>query len=541
MRGWLTAIFLTAWTLLMGACGEVEDSGGSGFEGGYELAGEAEGVSLRSLTLNQGVEVTLIRNGFYLEPEQRNAPLVADRAGRARLELDAHEGSPLEPVLARIRLLNPGQPEHIYERVLEPSPDTPLAVEVWIEAEALQPETELVVELWTVAPASTLDTGRTSDSAGVREPDRTLTTPTVAIEDADELDVDVVTQWRNDSREPLWVHPADLGLRVVLVPFVSAWSGCERMAPAADLRLDARDALMAFNPVAEVHVEVREHPLVVETKPEHLADLFPALQAARDADGVAPNTYYYGLLDACAGSIAGYGGLAFRAAVGPEPEDAWQRVAIGLNWSSNRAYTLKTLVHELGHLQGRHHVACSGRDGTRALDPDPSYPHAEGTIGVAGLNIVTGTDHSAESSHDYMSYCYDSHWVSDWTWAKTFERIEILSAWDHAEPLPDTSRVPTTLLVGMVDEQGGQRWWTRSGQAGDAERLARQATLHHGSTTLLGGREVLAEGEGELLIFALPPELALAPELLEGALLDYSIGGAGGGGSPKQTPISRIM
>ena len=35
-----------------------------------------------------------------------------------------------------------------------------------------------------------------------------------------------------------------------------------------------------------------------------------------------------------------------------------------------------------------------------------------------------------------MSYCEPS-WVSDWTWDKTFVRIETLSSWDaEEEPLP---------------------------------------------------------------------------------------------------------
>src|SRR5690606_24974838 len=89
----------------------------------------------------------------------------------------------------------------------------------------------------------------------------------------------------------------------------------------------------------------------------------------------------------------------------------------------------RTFVHEIGHNQGFSHIACPNAN---AAGPDPTYPYADGKIGVYGFGIRDFHIYTPGSAHDYMSYCGNS-WVSDWTWNKAFTRIQTLSSWDNED------------------------------------------------------------------------------------------------------------
>jgi hypothetical protein len=164
---------------------------------------------------------------------------------------------------------------------------------------------------------------------------------------------------------------------------------------------------------------------------------------------------------------------------GASQAEASQRAAIGVRYLSGSEVGIETFVHEIGHTQGRAHVACPG---VQSGGPDPSYPYEGGIIGVWGFGVRDFGIRSATSHTDYMSYCNPT-WVSDWQWKATFARIKALTEWQTQ----DVGEPPTAqILVGTLDTQTGEsHWWTEPGvvEASDAS----------GTTDL-----VLRAGDGEL-------------------------------------------
>jgi predicted small lipoprotein YifL len=78
----------------------------------------------------------------------------------------------------------------------------------------------------------------------------------------------------------------------------------------------------------------------------------------------------------------------------------------------------RVVAHELGHIWGRKHSPCNSPPDLDALYPSAG-PYAGGKIGVYGLDMtppVTAADLRARSNPDIMGYCFDSPWVSDYTY-----------------------------------------------------------------------------------------------------------------------------
>ncbi len=74
----------------------------------------------------------------------------------------------------------------------------------------------------------------------------------------------------------------------------------------------------------------------------------------------------------------------------------------------------RVVAHELGHVWGRRHAPCGNPP-----DVDGLFPYTGGRIGVYGLDAtppVTASDLKAPGSPDIMSYCFDSPWISDYTY-----------------------------------------------------------------------------------------------------------------------------
>jgi hypothetical protein len=70
----------------------------------------------------------------------------------------------------------------------------------------------------------------------------------------------------------------------------------------------------------------------------------------------------------------------------------------------------RVVAHELGHVWGRKHSPCNSPP-----DLDPLYPYAGGRIGVYGLDVRSRAL-KPSASPDIMSYCFDSPWISDYTY-----------------------------------------------------------------------------------------------------------------------------
>jgi hypothetical protein len=79
------------------------------------------------------------------------------------------------------------------------------------------------------------------------------------------------------------------------------------------------------------------------------------------------------------------------------------------------------VAHELGHNFGRRHAPCGGPSGV-----DANYPHANGGIGVYGLES-NGTTLHPPTRPDLMTYC-SPRWVSDYSYVGVVSRLQVASS-----------------------------------------------------------------------------------------------------------------
>ncbi|MCA9693311.1 MAG: hypothetical protein KC636_27195 [Myxococcales bacterium] len=221
--------------------------------------------------------------------------------------------------------------------------------------------------------------------------------------------------------------------------------------------------LMAQNPVERVDITVLE-PFVFTQGMKSFGPLLSALSQLRGDYDAPPQQYFYGLVIPCDGGAEGVGGQAFGIPQGATKSNAYQRVAMGRFYGSDSS-TASTFTHEIGHTQGRYHIACSGSEG----GTDDSYPYPGGTTGVYGFDIFYWNLHTPNQK-DYMTYCGPT-WVSDWAWNKVHPVIQALSAWEGEG---DVAPPSGTLLVGALYDDGSEEWWTTPGNL-EGERLS---TIH---------------------------------------------------------------
>nr|WP_255216089.1 zinc-dependent metalloprotease family protein [Pseudenhygromyxa sp. WMMC2535] len=177
----------------------------------------------------------------------------------------------------------------------------------------------------------------------------------------------------------------------------------------------------------------------------------------KQSDDAADNVYYHALIDTgceIEGCLnAGAVGIAFVA--GATRDESFARVGATI-WHDLDA-TANTFVHEVGHNQGLRHVACPGGS---SANNDSSYPHANGNIGNWGYGIRSFSLHNPTASYDYMSYC-DRTWTSDWTFNKTYERIQTLTSWNNESSSSNDN--PGQVLIGALYPSGAEDWFVVDG------------------------------------------------------------------------------
>jgi hypothetical protein len=123
------------------------------------------------------------------------------------------------------------------------------------------------------------------------------------------------------------------------------------------------------------------------------SQILSEVNALRTADG--STRYYYGVVKVGYSSgIAGLGYVPGRASIG------WDHLPSGS----------EVMAHEVGHNFGRFHAPGCG-----AGNPDGSYPHADGKIGVYGYDLPGNALRSPSTYHDLMGYC-NTNWISDYTY-----------------------------------------------------------------------------------------------------------------------------
>jgi len=225
------------------------------------------------------------------------------------------------------------------------------------------------------------------------------------------------------------------------------------------------DKLFQMNPLDTLEFEIHES-IDFNQELTSLNQLNVLLSDLRFAEGAPPEMYYYGHVDACGGGVGGAAGLAFGIPVDPTMENAFQRVSSGVSF--NPELSAETFVHEVGHSQGRRHIACQGEAGI-----DPSYPERGGAIGEWGFGVVDFLIRHPTVTKDYMTYCTPT-WVSNFGWNKVWPTIQILSSWD--DDFPGADAPPTdnpygnsSLLLGTLLANSDEIWQTVPGRIDPAK------------------------------------------------------------------------
>lgn len=207
---------------------------------------------------------------------------------------------------------------------------------------------------------------------------------------------------------PLHLAPFDATVQVFVVPFAYTADGSGRLPPLQPERVNAlREHLYKMYPVREVDLRVLDPQptdVVIEAS-SGLGDLLEDLAAWRVEQQIPTDAYVYGLVQP-ASTFSAFcrsgctTGLSYLVS---NPNADGLRASVGVGFESVSA---DTFVHELGHAHGRRHAPC-GNVG----NPDPDYPHAGGSIGAPGWDVLTGELLDSRQYKDFMGYC-TPRWVS---------------------------------------------------------------------------------------------------------------------------------
>jgi hypothetical protein len=324
-----------------------------------------------------GATLNLRVEGLYLTQSvqtlTRDVPLVEGRDGMLRVFVVANENNTVRPDV-RVRLFD-GNTLRQTLTIPAPQSSTPTS----LNEGALD-------RSWNVAvPGSVIRRGLQI----VADVD-----PANAIVESDESDNALPV---SGPRLQLQVRTAP-ALGVTLVPVLQSANDFQGDVTEANKNRYV-DQVRRLYPVSEVHADVHA---VYTTKfagalepgngnnawNEVLNEIL-TLQAVEGTD----RSYYGVVRTGYPDGMNGNGFLEAPAAIGYDNAADGGRVA----------------AHEMGHTWGRLHSACGN-----PLDVDPSYPYANGTIGVYGLDVAAAAL-KAPSQPDIMGYC-GSPWISDYNY-----------------------------------------------------------------------------------------------------------------------------
>ena len=184
------------------------------------------------------------------------------------------------------------------------------------------------------------------------------------------------------------------------------------------------DALLAdvhaLLPVGTLHVTAHEPVLSSSNDARRLMEETEAIRVLEGGDG-----HYLGTM---AGPVTGPAGAAFVPG----------RAGFSIPRSG-------TIAHELGHNLGLHHAPCGG-----AGNPDPSFPHPDGSAGAWGYDFARGELVRPETP-DLMSYCGPPDGISDYHFANAL-RYRLFEA--RAAAVPAVAPERSLLLWGGAGADG---------------------------------------------------------------------------------------
>ncbi len=187
--------------------------------------------------------------------------------------------------------------------------------------------------------------------------------------------------------------------------------------PEADTLLADVRALL---PVGALGVTAHEPVLSSSNDARRLMEETEAIRALEGGSG-----HYLGTM---AGPVTGPSGVAFLPG----------RAGFSVPQSG-------TIAHELGHNLGLSHAPCGG-----ASDPDPSFPHPDGSAGAWGYDFARG-ELVRPTTPDLMSYCGPPDGISDYHFANAL-RYRLFEA--RAAAVPAAPSATSLLLWGGTGADG---------------------------------------------------------------------------------------
>ncbi len=438
---------------------------GSTTESGEPVADGAAVIDLpvSQVAIYQGVQIDLMVEGEA--PEDGQAPIVADREALVRVFVEPPDDFDSRKVTAVLRV--DGGKEHIVE-------DT-------FKVETSSDETDLD------------STFNFSINAAWMSPGMTMSLELRESGEAGGGDAEV---W-SDEETPFDVEKGD-AIEVVLIPIEYNADGSGRLPDLSDDQIALyQEWLVGTYPAEDVVVSIGDtlpwDDRIAPFDGNDWGDLLTEISQLRSQADVPDNTYFYGLFNAD-DSLAAFcgGGCILGLSQLGGPQDVWSRASIGIGFSG--ATSAETMVHEVGHAHGRDHAPC----GLYGQPADPQFPHDDGSLGVVGYDIVSG-DLIAPTRKDMMSYC-EPIWVSDYTYAGLFQRIETLaddakvvgaSRWTAFQQRADGTMVPAFDVVQPTS--GGH---LVDVEAVDADGVSRRVVGHFHPYPDLPGGMVLLPADG---------------------------------------------
>ena len=360
----------------------------------------ATGLSVTGVTVDQAVEVSVVKNGATAT---QNAPIVAGRRGIVRAFVTPGSGWSAHAITGVLTLHTGGQ-DHTFTATLTPKAASSDGTY-----------------------ASTFNFNVDAASFG------TDTTYLVQLKDPNgQSPGDATAQWPNSGT------PASLGVqtsgvvKIYLYPILFSSGGGTPATGGVDVNA-YRATVMNLYPATDVQITVESAITYTGTIPQANGDYWDQMlnwftQYYRYKNSEA-DVYYYGAFapSSSFASFCGGGCVAGLSNIPSSPSNGSQKASIGLVYggdSQDQQATGQTMAHEVGHGHGREHSptsqsvqGCSTPSGL-----DPSYPYANGAIGVWGYNLNSSQPVDPAQYYDIMGYCeYD--WISDYTYKALFDWV----------------------------------------------------------------------------------------------------------------------
>jgi hypothetical protein len=462
-----------------GAAGGITDGGGKGEAGGADAGTgvPARGnITLPKVVINQGTEIAIVRDGAVVAPSARNASLISKRAALVQGFWSVPSGWTARPILGKLYLKYTDNTETVLENTVTVSGapvagDRTKTFSFLLPADRMQADVQFLVRLEEGEP------GHDNIPPSTQTP-----------------------QAPSAGMSALGVPNDVVDLKVVIAPVAYSSANCNtnsRDILTPDRLVELEEYMYARAPVQDVKLSVRAAN--INFSGSTWMSLLQSLQQARVDDNAQPNDYYYAMLNSCANPLEGFGGYSLIP--GDTKGDASRRVSAG-EWrtAANKAeFSRVTYVHELGHGQGLRHAPCGNPAG-----PDPNFPYAGAKIGVWGYDIMKSTFKDPAKVTDYMSYCYEPSWPSDWTWAKNYKRAVTLTSWGPV-PSPEQGE----LLFGVLAGNGKvEEWWTTEGTLDPSEVTPGHEVQFYQGNQLIGRAAAslaeLPEGGGTYVLAQAP-------------------------------------